>query len=288
VFFVEACYHRDPSRVGAQVRYIAHREEGLTHGRRREIYGIGERYRALRGDEPAIREAFREDGRGLRSPVYFRFILTVDNPTAARFQRLDGHLSERAIRDAVEKTFRGAARGAQGVFDVHQHGGIHRPAHPHVHALLSPRFENGMPVHLSPVRIQRVKERWEREILAGLRRQERRLDRAREALNHALVVPSPERDERRVDRVLPRRATSRTEGQLELFASARRPARVIRGSAWVRRWLCTRRRRVRWQDDPERAVRRAVFRLATRAMPVPIREILWRLRGLRERQLRQR
>jgi hypothetical protein len=93
---------------------MAHREEGLTDGGRREIYGIGERYRALKGDEPAIRRALHEDGRGLRSPVYFRFILAVDNPTAARFQRLDGHLSERVLRDAVEKTLRGAARGAQG------------------------------------------------------------------------------------------------------------------------------------------------------------------------------
>jgi hypothetical protein len=113
VFFVEARYHRDPGRVGAQVRYIAHREEGLTDGRRREIYGIGERYRALRGDEPAIRKALRDDGRGLRSPVYFRFILTVDTPTARRFRRLDGHLSERVMRDAVEKTLRGAARGTR-------------------------------------------------------------------------------------------------------------------------------------------------------------------------------
>src|SRR5439155_939002 len=80
--------------------------------------------------------------------------------------RLDGHLSERVLRDAVEKTFRGAARGAQGVFAVHQHGGHDRPAHPHVHALLSPRFENRMAVHISPVRIQRIKERWEREVLS--------------------------------------------------------------------------------------------------------------------------
>ncbi len=49
MFFVEARYHRDPRRAGAQVRYIAHREEGLTDGRRRELYGIGERYRALKG-----------------------------------------------------------------------------------------------------------------------------------------------------------------------------------------------------------------------------------------------
>jgi len=181
MFFVEARYHRDPSRAGAQVRYIAHREEGLTDGQRRELYGIGERYRALRGDERAIRKALHEDGRGLRNPVYFRFILTVDNPTAARFQRFDGHLSERVMRDAVEKTFRSAARGAQGVFAVHQHGGKDRLAHPHVHALLSPRFENRIPVHISPVRLLRIKESWEREVLRGLERQERRLVRAREA-----------------------------------------------------------------------------------------------------------
>ena len=144
MFFVEARYHRDPSRAGAQVRYIAHREEGLTNGHRRELYGMGERFRAMRGDEPAIRKALREDARGLRNPVYFRFILTVDNPAAERFRRLDGYLCERVLRDAVEKTIRGAARGAQGVFAVHQHGGQGRAAHPHVHALLSPRFENRM------------------------------------------------------------------------------------------------------------------------------------------------
>ncbi len=287
MFFVEARYHRDPSRVGAQVRYIAHREEGLTGGRRREIYGIGEGYRALRGDERAIRQALREDGRSLRSPVYFRFILTVDNPTAERFGRLDGHLSERVLRDAVERTFRGAARGAQGVFAVHQHGGMDRPAHPHVHALLSPRFENGMPVHLAPLRIQRVKERWEREVLAGLQRQERRLDRARDALNHALAVRPQERRDWRHDRVPPHRVTSRTEVQLGLFALARRSAPAVPSSAWVRRWLHHGRRRVRWQDDPERAIRRTIFRLATRAMPSRIREVLWRLRGLRA-ALRQR
>jgi hypothetical protein len=57
MFFVEARYHRDPSRASAQVRYIAHREEGLADGLRRELYGIGGRYRAFRGDEPAIRKA---------------------------------------------------------------------------------------------------------------------------------------------------------------------------------------------------------------------------------------
>src|SRR5258708_20481341 len=103
MFFVEARYHRNPVRAAGQVRYIAHREEGLTDGRRRELYGIGERYRALRGDEPAIRRALREDARGLRNPPYFRFILTVDNPAAERFKRLDGPQSERVIPDTIAK-----------------------------------------------------------------------------------------------------------------------------------------------------------------------------------------
>src|SRR5438876_11558325 len=70
MFFVEARYHRSPDRDAGQVRYIAHREEGLTDGRRRELYGIGERYRALRGDEPAIRRALREGARVRRNPPY--------------------------------------------------------------------------------------------------------------------------------------------------------------------------------------------------------------------------
>jgi hypothetical protein len=288
MFFVEARYHREPARVGGQVHYISHREEGLTDGRRRELYGIGERYRALRGDEKAIRKALRDDGRGLRNPVYFRFILTVDNPTAERFKRFDGHLSERVLRDAVQKTFRGAARGAQGVFAVHQHGGQDRPAHPHVHALLSPRFEDRMAVHISPVRIQRLKERWEREVLYGLARQERRLERPREALAHAIAPRRRDRDDRRPEQLLPFSAAPRRDGQLELFTRARKSLRLARGNGAMRNWLLFGRRANRWEQNPERAARRAVFRLASRAVPKPIREVLWLLRGLRLAGLRQR
>jgi hypothetical protein len=288
VFFVEARYHRDPRRAGSQVRYIAHREEGLTDGQRRELYGIGERYRAMRGDEHAIRKALREDARRLRNPVYFRFILTVDNPAAARFQRLDGYSGERVLRDAIAKTFRDAARGAQGVFAVHQHGGQDRPAHPHVHALLSPRFENGMAVHISPVRLQRIKERWEREVLTGLQRQERRFDRTRRDLAPVPLPRRRDRDEERPDTLLPLRNTFRPDGQLELFGRARKSLRIARGNGWVSQWLRSGRRDRRWERDPEGAARRAVFRLASRAMPKPLRDAIWLLRGLREVDLRQR
>jgi hypothetical protein len=288
VFFVEARYHRDASRVSAQVRYIAYREEGLIDGRRRELYGIGGRYRVMKGDERAIRKALREDARGLRNPVYFRFILTVDNAAAERFRRLDGSFCDRVLRDAVEKTFRGAARGAQGVFAIHQHGGVDRPAHPHVHALLGPRFENGMAVHLSPVRIQRVRERWEREVLVGLERQERRLDRARDALSPPPFPRWREREDERFHSLLPARTAPRREGQLELFMPARRSLRLIRGDKWAAQWLRFGRPPSRWHQDPERAARRAAFRLASKAMPAPIREVLSLVRGLQGFGVRQR
>jgi hypothetical protein len=53
----EARYRRDPSRVGAQVHYVAHREEVVADGRRCGLYGIGERYCVMKGDEAAIRKA---------------------------------------------------------------------------------------------------------------------------------------------------------------------------------------------------------------------------------------
>lgn len=210
MFFVEARYHRDPDRAGGQVRYISHRVEGLTDGRRRELYGIGERYRAFRGCETAIRRALREDGRGLRNPAYFRFIMTVDNPTAERFKRFDGHLSERVLRDAVDKTFRGAARGAQGVFAVHQHGG---------HIAVQGGATSGWPT-------------------GTIRDGEK-------------VAPARERERL--------------------------------GEAVAAVWQAR-----RWEQNPERAARQAVFRLASRAMPTPMREVIGLLRGLRGTALRQR
>lgn len=270
------------------MRYIAHREEGLTNGRRRELFGIGERYRTLRGDEPSIRRTLRDDAQGVRNPAYFRFIMTVDNATAERFKRLDGLQSERVMRDAIDKTFRGSLRGAQGVFAVHHHGGTGRPAHPHVHALLSPRFANRMTVHISPQRIQRIKERWEEEVLVGLQRQERRLDRMRQQLAPRLPPRSRNREDRVPFEVLPvRRAPSRNS-QLELFIRVKGASRLAPDTAVVRRWLRFGWRGTRWERNPEKAARRAMFRLASRAIPRGLSEALWVLRGLRTIGTRQR
>ena len=145
-----------------------------------------------------------------------------------------------------------------------------------------------MAVHISPVRIQRIKERWEREVLYALARQERRLDRPREALAHTLAPRRRDRDDRRPDQLLPFRTTPRPDGQLELFTAARRSLRLVRGHAAARQWLLFGRVARRWEQDPERAIRRAVFRLASRAMPKPMREVIWLLRGLYRVSGRQR
>ncbi len=87
---------------------------------------------------------------------------------------------------------------------------------------------------------------------------------------------------------MPFRAAPRRDGQLELFVTARRSLRLARGNSWTRQWLLFGRRANRWQQNPERAARRVVFRLASKAMPKPIREVLWLLRGLRMAGLRER
>jgi len=305
VFFVEAKYHNSPKRAGEQVRYIAHREEGLQRGERRELYGIGSRYRALRGDEAAIRRAMIEDGRGLRKPVYFRFIFSVDDKAAERFARLDERLGQRVIRDAVEKTFRGAARGAQGVFAIHQHGGVRRVAHPHVHALLSPRFEDRSPVYLSGRTIQLVKTRWEREILNGLARLEQRLRRQPDRVPLEPPAPPKTRDRVPLEALTPPPRAERAPEPRPRPQPNRRPRpldplgvlflrgpRALRRAAFRGRFfdLIRRSEVLLWasRTNPERAARRATFRLATRLMPEPIREALLVMRGLRGIGVRQR
>jgi hypothetical protein len=123
---------------------------------------------------------------------------------------------------------------------------------------------------------------------AAEQRQERRLDRARQSLAPIPIPRRRERDAKRPDALLPVRKQARRDGQLELFTTARRSLRVAQGNTWVARWLRFGRRGVRWQQDPERAARRAVFRLASRTIPTRMHEVLCLLRGLRGLGVRQR
>jgi hypothetical protein len=173
--FVHVSYFTGSGRVARTVQYISHREEQLPGGARREIFGLGERYRVLRGDEPAIVRQLREDGAHLRQPRYYRWRLTVPDDIARRLARFGVQGAEQALREAVEKTFRGAFRQAQGVFVVHHHGTGARPfGNPHVHAVLSPVTALGTTYWVSKARLGQVKERWEREVLVSLSRLERR------------------------------------------------------------------------------------------------------------------
>ena len=291
MFFVEARYHRNPEKIPQQIRYISHREEHLPSGDRRELFGIGDRYRALRGDEKAIERTFAEDSSGLRKPIYFRFILTVDNRAAERFARLDGVATERAIRDAIQKTFRGAARDVQGVFAIHQHGGRDRPSHPHVHALLSPRLTSGAPIHFSPRGIERVKERWEMEVLRALERQERRL--ARREPDHSPLRLNPLRGrERRTGQLRLRLDPGRTRriGLHTLLFVRARPGRrlgMLVGPA-VDQAMRFLEREVATNRHGERTARRLSLSVLSQAIPAPLRDALWLVRGLGRVGMRQR
>jgi hypothetical protein len=292
MFFVEAQYHRSPQRVPGQIHYISHREERLPDGRRRELFGIGDRYKALRGDEKAIKRAFAEDARGLRRPAYFRFILTVDNRTAERFARVDGIATERAIRDAIQKTFRGAARDVQGVFAIHQHGGEDRPAHPHVHALLSPRLQNGAPIHFSRRAIERVKERWHVEVLRALQNQERRLVVRVPQRESTLLTAIRLREFQSKQIALPFERWSRPRrlGLQTLAFLRARPSRQVAklvgpGADATLRLLD---RLMEANRNPERVARRAALRLLARAMPAPFRDVVWLTRRVASIGTRQR
>src|SRR5262249_61285567 len=100
------CSSWKPATTGIRVAPARRSATSLTARRthRRAAARALRNRRAVQGNEgrrAGDPEGLREDARGLRSPVYFRFILTVDNAAAERFRRLDGLFCERVLRDAV-------------------------------------------------------------------------------------------------------------------------------------------------------------------------------------------
>jgi hypothetical protein len=269
MYFVQVNYDRNLGKNIGRIAYISHREEQLREGRTRPLYGIGERYRALRGDERAIKLALARDAEGLRRPVFFRLKLTVDDKAAQRFARLGPTTVERRMRDATDRLFRGILRDAQGVYAVHQHGGLNRPSHPHVHVQLGPRFQDGTPIHISPERIAKLKLRWEHEVLRELDRQERRLVREPAHWTERLRQRAKEREERP--------HSGRAEGWRALIWLLRPYGRRRVVSGLDRGLSLALRCRGPVQEiaqNPERVVRRKVLNLAARVLPKPFREAL--------------
>ncbi len=267
MYFVQVNYDRNLGKNIGRIGYISHREEELREGRTRPLYGIGERYRALRGDERAIKLAFARDAEGLRRPVFFRLKLTVDDKAAQRFARFGPTTVERRMRDAVDRLFRGVLRDAQGVYAVHQHGGLNRPSHPHVHVQLGPRFQDGTPIHISPERIAKLKLRWEYEVLRELDRQERRLVREPAHLAERLRQRAKERE------VRPHSGRAEAWRALVWLLRPYRRRRVVPGLD-TRLPLVLRSRGLGQEmaQNPERVVRRQVLILAAKALPKTFRE----------------
>ena len=269
MYFVEINYDRNVQRNLGRIAYISHREEKLRGGQTRQLYGIGDRYRVLRGDERAIKRTFMQDAEGLRRPVFFRMKLTVDDKAAQRFARFGPTTVERGMRDSVDRLFRGVLRDAQGAYAIHQHGGLNRPSHPHVHVQLSPRFQDGTPIHISPERIAKLKLRWEHEVLRELDRRERRFVREPARLMTKLRGPARERE----SKARPGRADVWRETVWRLRPYRRR--RILPGFG-LRLPVAVRAKGPGQEmvQNPERVVRRAVLNLAAKALPKPFREAL--------------
>jgi hypothetical protein len=176
---VRGFYHRSPARAGRYVQYISHREEGLPRGERREIYGIGERYKEVARMVPdpldrerAYKRLIEEDAQRLRRPVFHQRVFTVDNRAAAQLASLARAEAERELRDAFAKALRGTAVGrqVQGVYAIHWHGGEGRPAHPHIHALLSPLRRDSHGLYLAKSDLLALQGAWIREVERKLSR----------------------------------------------------------------------------------------------------------------------
>jgi hypothetical protein len=174
---VRGFYHRSPARAGRYVTYISHREEGL--GERREIYGIGERYKDVARMVPdppererAYKRLIQEDAQRLPRPVFHQRVFTVDDRAAAHLASLPRPEAERELRDAFAKALRGTAIGrqVQGVYAIHWHGGEGRPAHPHIHALLSPLRQDGHGLYLAKSDLIALRGGWNRRVERKLSR----------------------------------------------------------------------------------------------------------------------
>lgn len=181
---------------------------------------------------------------------------------------------------------------APGVFAIHQHGGRDRPSHPYVHALLSPRLQNGAPIHFSPRAIESVGQRWEVEVLRALQSQERRFVRRPPERALAPLTPLRLRETRARQPLLPfdRRLRSRSLGLNMLVFLRARPSRRLGKLAGrtVDASLRFLDRAMEMNLDPERAARRFSLRLLSRAMPGPMRNTLWLVRGVAAFGMRQR
>jgi hypothetical protein len=173
---IRSHYHRDVARAGRYIHYISHREEHLPRGQRREIHGIGERYKEVArlvpdalDRERACQRLIQEDAQQLRRPVFHQPVFTVDDRAAAELAKLPRVAAERELSGTFTRAMRGTVVGrhVQGVYAIHWHGGDRRPAHPHIHALLSPLRRDGQSLYLSKDGLRALWGAWTREVERG-------------------------------------------------------------------------------------------------------------------------
>ncbi len=170
---VRASYHSAPARIRQDIRYVSHREEGLPGGDRRELYGIGPRFKAVasREGDPLAREAvhhdlMQRDAASQGRPVFHRHVYTVDDRAATRLASMPRDRAERELRESFAKALRSSALGRQlqGVYAIHWHGGAGREAHPHIHAVYSAVRQDGRSNYIGLHGLMSLRRGWNREV----------------------------------------------------------------------------------------------------------------------------
>jgi hypothetical protein len=147
------------------VEYITHREESIPGGRRRPLYGLGERFRAMPLEPTGAAAVLERDGARVPGARWYRLHLTVDDQRAALLQQLAPSRAESVLRVAVERTMRTVLPLAEGVYVTHSHSTLGRRfGHPHVHVHLSPRGRGGAAMRIDRRRLVGLREAWERAV----------------------------------------------------------------------------------------------------------------------------
>src|SRR5204863_2015970 len=125
-------YHRKPGRAVSHIAYITRGESDVPGREKREVYGLGDRYKDVSKSIPdpderrrALERLLIDDAGKVHRPTFHSHIFTLDNDAAIRFAAMDMPVAEQRLRHCLNETFRASASGMrlQGLYAIHWDGG---------------------------------------------------------------------------------------------------------------------------------------------------------------------
>src|SRR5689334_9004984 len=108
-------YHRSSARAARHVAYIAHGEKDSPGAEKRELYGLGDRYKEVSRSIPdpeerrlALGRLLIEDARRVPKPAFHAHVFTLDTNAANRFAGMDRAVAEQRLRHCLGQAFNGS------------------------------------------------------------------------------------------------------------------------------------------------------------------------------------